>query len=414
MSTHEPIDWKQHWAKASALGLSDITEIDAAAYTSPEIYQAECDKIFRRTWLLIGRESEVPTTGDFIKKPIYPLETEALIVRDRDGSIKAFHNTCRHRGAALVNQPCGRTNLFRCPYHAWSYSTDGKLKGMPNPEDFPQVERNQTSLKPIHLDIWNGFLFLNFDQTPQQTLKEYLGGFGELYADAPFADYPYAIEITEDLPTNWKNFMDAFNEGYHVQYIHKNTLPMVPSRENPLNHYFDPVFFAPHSGVTVQSNPEWIPNGKVQQFVYATSGGTLIHTADPSGKSTGPRLFTDCPAVNRIGLPNFGDEVANIFPLSQFQILADRYMWFQFWPMGPEKTRFVARMYGARPPKSYREEFADAHLVASTRDIITEDLSMTELQQRGQRSVGDGKLYLGENEVMLRFIYKVIRSYLDK
>ena len=135
--------WARHRTLASDRGVGAAV-VDAERYTSPDIYKAECEKIFRRTWLLVARETEVRNPGDFIKRTIYPLETEALIVRGKDGVIRAFHNVCAHRGSALVGASEGTTNLFVCPYHAWSYGTDGKCKAITGAEYFPQVDKNKS------------------------------------------------------------------------------------------------------------------------------------------------------------------------------------------------------------------------------------------------------------------------------
>ena len=143
--TNEANDWSKHWPGASDLGIGH-ERIDVAGYTSPEVYREECDKIFRRAWIAVARESEIPEPGDFIKVEIWTLDTQAILVRGRDNEVRAFYNSCAHRGAALVRECEGRTNLFRCPYHGWSYGTDGKLKGLPGPEEFPHLDKANTGL----------------------------------------------------------------------------------------------------------------------------------------------------------------------------------------------------------------------------------------------------------------------------
>src|SRR3546814_5093708 len=83
---------------------------------------------------------------------------------------------CSHRGVALVCQERGNALTFRCPYHAWTYRADGSLSAVPSEKDFPHVDKEKNGLAPIHLDIWNGFIFLNFADTPEVSLREFLAG----------------------------------------------------------------------------------------------------------------------------------------------------------------------------------------------------------------------------------------------
>ena len=274
--------WARHRTLASDRGVGEAI-VDAERYTSAEIYEAEREKIFRRTWLPVARESEVANPGDFIKREIYPLEAEALIVRGKDGVVRAFHNVCAHRGTALVRASEGTTNVFVCPYHAWSYGTDGKCKAITGAEYFPQVDKNKVGLTPIHSDIWNGFVFLNFDQAPRQTLQEYLGEFGELYGEIPFGEFTHAVEMTLDVDTNWKCFLDASVESYHVPFLHQKTLPAFSRADNPLNVYYDTRFGPRHSSHMIQSNPDWVPNGDVLKFVLSATGASQLRVLDDAG-----------------------------------------------------------------------------------------------------------------------------------
>jgi phenylpropionate dioxygenase-like ring-hydroxylating dioxygenase large terminal subunit len=402
--------WAKHRTLARDRGLGSAV-VDADRYTSADVYAAEREKIFRRVWLLVGRESEVSNPGDFIKREIYPLEVEALIVRGKDGVVRAFHNTCAHRGSALVEASEGTTNLFVCPYHAWSFGTDGGCKAIPGAEYFPQVDKDKIGLTPIHADIWNGFVFLNFDETPRQTLREYLGDFGELYGEIPFGDFRHLVEMTMDIDTNWKCLLDASLESYHVPFLHRKSLPMISSTANPLNVYYDAQLWPPHSSFILQSNPDWVPNGRVLQFVYAATGANMRRTLDdgapPSAK------LSSAEAVNPLGIPNFFLRVLTVFPLTQLYVFDDSYNVQQVWPMGVGKVRFVSRFYFRSPPASYLERFGEAHLTASGRDVLSEDVAMTSSQFRSLRSGGVKRFYFGENELLLRHTHEMIQAYLD-
>lgn len=404
--------WKQHRTLASAVGIGSAV-VDAARYTSPEIYREECENIFRRAWLLVGRESAVPNPGDFVKRRIYPLHTDALIVRGKDGVVRAFHNVCAHRGSELVAASQGNASLFVCPYHAWSYGTDGKCRAIPGAEFFPEVDRQAIGLSPIHLDIWNGFIFLNFDETPRQTLREFLGAFGERYAELPFGEFTHAMEITLDIDANWKCVFDAFSESYHVPVLHKRSLPDFPHPENPHSVYYDTTPLPPHISHMIQGNPAWKPEGKVIEFVISRVGLTSLRITDGSNDKMSAKKISAYESVNPIGMPHFWLRMLSFFPFTQVAVFDDAFAMNFFWPLGPDKTRYVQRYYFRTPPASYLEEFSRAHMEAAGRDLFTEDAIMMAAQHRALKSGAMRQLNLGENELLLRHLHTTVRAWLD-
>lgn len=410
----EAVGWSKYWGQASALGIGGAA-VPASFYTSQEQFDAERAKIFRKVWLMAGREAEVPEPGSFVRIAIPPLDTEAVIVRGKDGVVRAFYNACPHRGVALVRECQGKTGLFVCPYHAWSFATDGKLKGLPGAEDFPHVDKATTGLTPIHLDIWNGFYFLNFAEQPEQSLLEFLGEFATSFGDMPFENYPHVIEIAQDIEANWKTLTDASNEGYHVNALHKESLgAMMTTHENPLNNFYDPIFSGPHVSSTTQANPDWRPDAPVVLFAYAAAAYKVQPgLAKEEDHSLGRATFAEHPMVNRVGLPAFSVETTQIFPFSVLQMLTNRYIWFQYWPVGPSRTRAATRLYGPAAPTNYRQAFAEAHMIAYSRDIMTEDTIVTQMQQAGLRSGGVKDVVLGEHEYMLRYTHEAVLGYTE-
>jgi len=409
-------DWAGHWALADKFAL-DNDRVPASAYTLPEVFETERAKIFRRTWLPVARESEVAEPGDFVRCPIEPLQAEALVVRGKDGVLRAFHNACRHRGAAIESACRGQAKAFVCPYHAWTYDLDGKLKGLPGKECFPQVEIGREGLTPIRLETWNGFVFLNFSEQQPESLTDYLGSLGVLMDGLPLDDYPHMVELTWNVDANWKILMEASNEAYHVSALHKWSLSeQLTSAENPLNHGYDAVFSPPHATATIQANLRWRPEKPVVDFVYQAEafrgqpGGANSEQEDGNG----PTPFLGHAGVNRIGLPSMSAEIMLLFPLTCLQILANRYIWFQYWPVAVDKTRFVLRIYMPSAPSSYREAFAEAHMATYSRDIASEDAWMAATQHRSLKGGGVKDVLLGENECVIRFFHKMIAEYLAK
>src|SRR6185312_6065920 len=139
---------------------ADARTLPGSVYTSPEVFRLEQSGIFAHQWMCAGRESDIPSAGDYFLKDI--AGNSIIFMRGRDGQIRAFYNVCRHRGSKLLETPCG-TGLARvlCPYHAWSYNTDGTLQSAPQmSEDF---RKDGFSLVPVRLELFHGFLFANLD-----------------------------------------------------------------------------------------------------------------------------------------------------------------------------------------------------------------------------------------------------------
>lgn len=397
--------------KARDMGL-DNGRMPVEYYTSPEVFRREQDMIFRRVWLMVGRVDEVPETGDFIKRHIPPLKADVIITRGKEGQVRAFHNTCSHRGVALVCQERGNSLTFRCPYHAWTYRIDGSLAAIPSEEDFPHVKKEENGLAPIHLDTWAGFIFLNFADEPEVSLHEFLGGLDDMLEGAPFEQFPFYVSVTDEIDCNWKNLVNAFNEGYHVSILHNKTLrPMVVPKENPHLHYLDIKSFGPHSAGTVQRNFDYDPDAPVLTWVYSQ----MLPTSAPDKKAIeeGRAGFYEHPGINRLKIPNFGTETITIFPNISIQPLANGYLFYQFWPISEGRMLTEVRNYSRHAPRNLREEFALANTLAATRDVVVEDMAMSRLQQIGLESGGKTYQNFGENEPLLRMFTRDYEAYMN-
>lgn len=200
--------------------------LPSRAYTEDAFWQDECATVFTENWVCIGFVHELISPGDIV--PVTVAGKPLILVRDRDGAINGFHNVCRHRCMTLVDRPCNVGRAITCPYHAWSYGLDGRLRGAPyfNGRDKTQpldpalaLER----LKPVRLAVWHDWIFVNLDgKAPPfldyaKPLIDRLEGidFGQLKSVA-------MLDFGE-VATNWKFIMENFIEPYHVQFVHKTT-----------------------------------------------------------------------------------------------------------------------------------------------------------------------------------------------
>ena len=159
--------------------LREAKTLPPKCYTSPEFYAREIETIFMKKWNLIGRGDYVPNPGDYIVGSL--VGVSFVVMRGADGKIRCFVNTCRHRGARLLDGE-GSCERIVCPYHGWTYATDGRLEfanGMETAVDFDPTDYG---LREIRLAIWSGFLFVSFDLTGPN-IETYVGDLGDQRRD---------------------------------------------------------------------------------------------------------------------------------------------------------------------------------------------------------------------------------------
>jgi len=149
----------------------EASTLPGACYTAEAWYRAEVERIFLREWLLVGRAEQIPDPGDYMTEAI--VGETVLLVRGRDALIRAFSPSCRHRGTKIVSGH-GNCRAFVCPYHRWTYALDGELVGTPDMDPPKNFDKSKYGLLPIRLEIWEGFLFVNFDERARP-LRDHLG-----------------------------------------------------------------------------------------------------------------------------------------------------------------------------------------------------------------------------------------------
>src|SRR4051794_30952080 len=133
-------------------------------FIGPDVFVEELEKVFSRRWVLVGHQSELAAPGDFFVADV--AEESVILTRDRSGEIRAFYNVCRHRGTRLCEEERGHSAAIQCPYHAWSYALDGRLIGAPHMDEVRNFKRENYSLFPVNVGLWEGFIFVNLAEKP--------------------------------------------------------------------------------------------------------------------------------------------------------------------------------------------------------------------------------------------------------
>jgi len=206
--------------------VEQLVKEDAAhrsLYTDPAIYALEMQRIFWRTWVYVAHESEVPNPGDYKTTDI--AGRRIIISRHSDGHVHVLFNSCMHRGTVVCEHPSGHTSHFRCPYHSWTYRTNGELALIPSQQAFgPDFDLSDYGLRHVpRAASYRGFLFVSLNPDVPD-LDEHLGRakhYIDIFVDRSPAG---AIEVTKPLKYeyhgNWKLQMENMSDGYHAQFVH--------------------------------------------------------------------------------------------------------------------------------------------------------------------------------------------------
>jgi Rieske 2Fe-2S family protein len=219
-------------------------------FTADEIFRSERERIFYRSWLLVGHVSQLEQSGSYF---LFEIDRESVIVvRDGAGEIRAFHNHCRHRGSRLCQEAAGKLgNSILCPYHAWSYGLDGALRAVPAMTEVAGFDRADYPLHAVALENCGGFLFINLAKKPAP-FAESVPTLGQKFAHRQASELKSVHQEVYEVEANWKLFFHNFSECYHCPTVHPLLNKLTPFRnsENDLDE--GPVL----GGPMWMSNPE--------------------------------------------------------------------------------------------------------------------------------------------------------------
>lgn len=206
--------------------------VHGSLYTDPTIFQAELERIWFRTWVYVGHESEVPKPNDFVMKTIGP--EPVIMTRDRSGKVHLLHNRCSHRGNRVCMSDQGNARSFTCPYHGWTFANDGALKGYPFPAGYEGVDRGELGLgKVARVASYRGFVFGSM-AAEGPSLEEHLGpamrSIDALCDTSPEGE----VEITagflkHKVKANWKILVENETDGYHPSFVHASIFEVAQS-----------------------------------------------------------------------------------------------------------------------------------------------------------------------------------------
>ena len=198
---------------------SDISRawsVPGPFYIDPEVWAQENERIFARTWQVVGHREQLAKPGDFFTAEL--LGEPLLLVRGAQGELRGFYNVCRHR-AGPPAEGCGSRKLFRCGYHGWTYGLDGGLISAPEFEGQPGFDPKQFTLAPVRTEEWSNLIFVNLDPDAEPLVNS-LGQLPKQAERFGFAGMKLFERRTYDMKCNWKTYVDNYLEGYHLPSVH--------------------------------------------------------------------------------------------------------------------------------------------------------------------------------------------------
>lgn len=201
-----------------------VPPIPAGRYRNATMFALEQDLLWRRSWLFAAHESDLARPGSYstFERSGAPI----VLVRGDDGMIRAFYNSCRHRGAPVVREPCGTARRLTCQYHSWSYDLSGALKAVPDARSFPGLDQGSLGLVPVRCETWEGWVFVNEDPHAQP-LVDFLGPLCDQMVEVNGPSLRRVGTQLHTVEANWKAVVDAFLEVYHIRTVHPDNAALL-------------------------------------------------------------------------------------------------------------------------------------------------------------------------------------------
>lgn len=276
-----------------------VTTSDIARYTCQARFAAEQDRLFRRHPIIAAHASELPEPGSFLTLQRSGLPV--LLTRDSAGVVQAFLNVCRHRGAKLVQDEKGCRHAFSCPYHAWTYSNSGELRGVPHEKQgFPGLDKAANGLKRLPVAERLGFIWIVANPTAECDFDAFLDPLADELRWIDMDNHVLAHSTVQEVQANWKLVLEAGLEAYHFRVAHKDTVG--PHMMDNLSSYH---MFGPH----------------IRSVLPRKSLADL----DPADRDD-----WDFRALANV--------VYTLFPAAQILTMQDHFAWINVAPISPDRT----------------------------------------------------------------------------
>lgn len=345
--------------------LPRMPDIPRRRYLDEAFYQLEMEHVFRKVWLFAGHVSEYEKAGSY---RLLDLElAPVVVVRGKDQKLRAFLNSCQHRGATVLKEKEGCSPVMSCQYHGWTYNLEGRLVGVTEPQTFPHLNTDDYRLPELRCELWGGFIFINFDQDAPPLMEWLTPSVVERYSKIMEAPLRVVWRQSWDFNCNWKLPVEAFREAYHIDTVHKKTVAQMIDCRNAtieLNHNGHNTITVPYWARQAMETGEWdaIPMLSGLRTLPGANGRDLLENVKE------PNLFPNVSlAIQAVG-----------FPL------------FSMWPIAVDRSRVTAIWFGMDWGDEPRSPEWDT-LAAGSTIVAQEDLAnLMSIQQSLAADPGKG------------------------
>ena len=361
-------------------GFPKLPDLPLGRYTNNDMYALEIQRVFKRSWLYALHETELPVEGSYrlLDIPLAPV----LVVRGNDGALRAFMNSCRHRGAPVVRDVEGVTRLLVCQYHSWGYDLQGNLVRVPDERDFVDLCREDRPLIEVRCEQWGGFVFINFD-SEAPPLLEWIGPVAERLPEVAQAPLRVVNRKSYDVRCNWKIMAEGFLEVYHAKTIHPTTVADTLDGRGAVMELFA-------NGHT----------GMITPYTEKALAGRENVAGLPRLPGFGELFWTSNPAYG-------------IFPNLITPLEASGFPFLLFWPLDINRTRLDVVWFGADWGQGERPSKWDKRLLGF--DVVMgEDMANLEPIQRSVEVAAHGGIPLNYQERRIWHVHATIDSMIGR
>jgi len=399
--------WTEHYPE---LGTGFVSFEDSI---SPAFFELEREAIFRRTWLNVGRVEQLPREGSYFTKEIPVARASIIVTRGGDGEVRAFYNVCRHRGNKLLwegtprQETAGVARQLVCKYHGWRYGLDGACTFVRQEKEFFDLDKAKLGLVAVHCETWAGFVFVNLAPEPPESLREYLGPMVGALEDYPFHRMTERYSFRAENHSNWKIFIDAFQEYYHVPPLH--TQQLGPKSQNE-DAEFEAAHYqldGPHRMVSTSGSWKhtWPPD-----LLYP---GEVLSRSGNLGPWDAPDIGDDLPGVNPGGVDRWGIDNFQVFPNLEILIYERGwYVVYRYWPSSHDTHLFEGDLYFV-PARSARERVAHEYAAITFKEYGLQDVGTLDGTQMGLETGACAEFPLGDQEILVRHFHKSVADRVD-
>ena len=345
-------------------------------FVSEKFYEKE-KSVWRNSWLLACRESDLPGKGDYITLTIKAINTSIAVLRQADGKLKAYYNICPHRNGRLFCDGQGNKAAIVCRFHGWTFNLDGRCQAIPEPQLFDSLNKQTISLKELSVDSWGGFVFIHLQLKPQHSLAEYLQGLpvglNDYLGDSRWNWY---TGYQKNFSANWKDLMNIQHEGYHASHVHKLTLGAVFKPADSRNYLYDG---SPGvcSRLTVL-RPQMDENVEMKMTLIQELSMKYGTTSNWVDQDTSRAAKESEQAVNLDASSRFVFDCYTLFPNLILFVGTDVLSVMRVWPTGTHTADWEWDWYFKDEMKNFGNLFNREHGRLATRNALAEDWPVIE------------------------------------